>query len=441
MDSRPILKDAKKIRVYIDSNTFNELLNQDDRLAIAILKHYNSDYLRFVRSPLETTYDELRNIVEYELIFGDNSEIKTIKITQKEHQEDITFGYKMKDIQSIAQKIYGKKRINEDKLKRIITVFIQAIFNKYDKFNIYITNDDILLKNRLWFESNHPGYALNIMSVEEASVFLDLFFKKNGEYHASSEHYLNKGYWYWLSVRLKIPHYNGGHNMIDALAYRLYYALMALDEIGIQHYLGVNNDTMNNALYHFNYLISLITGIFDNLALKTNTYLGINFLNFREVSLSNRSGKKFLGEVREKTPHIRDHIHSYVNFINLIYSFRERVIHREGLSKTSFGYQSKDAKWKANFIRISKQTKEDIKHCGDMDSKYDPFSKWGIYKIQTELFLDPYHFSIQAITTLIKFVDKYLELLNYPLFIETQKQKDNDFTRTLEVFEKYHLGF
>lgn len=68
MDSRPILKDAKKILVHLDSITFEDLLNRDNRLAVAILRYYNSNYLELTRSTLNTTHNELKNVVEYELI-------------------------------------------------------------------------------------------------------------------------------------------------------------------------------------------------------------------------------------------------------------------------------------------------------------------------------------------------------------------------------------
>jgi len=275
------------------------------------------------------------------------------------------------------------------------------------------------------------------MSVEEALLFLDLFFKKNEKYSASSRYHLNKGYWYWLSMRLKLPHYNVGDPFINALANRLYYALMALDEMGIQFYLGVNNDTMDNTLYHFNYLISLMTGIFDNLALKTNIQLGINFVDKRKVSINNNGGREFLREIRGKNPNIRYHINAHVEFINLIYLFRELVVHREGLSKTWFESES----WEANFIEVTDEIKQKLKFCGDRNSEYDPFTKWGFYQLHSELFLDPYNFSINAIKILIEFVDKYLELLGYSSFIDLQKQKTEDFTDSLNVFEKYHLGF
>ena len=60
MDSRPILKDIKEIRILIDSQTFDELLKQKDRVATAILRHFDSDVLDFVRTPFETSFDEFR---------------------------------------------------------------------------------------------------------------------------------------------------------------------------------------------------------------------------------------------------------------------------------------------------------------------------------------------------------------------------------------------
>ena len=427
MDSRPILKNVKKIRVHLDSNTFNDLLNQKDRLVIAILRYHDSDLLDFVRSPLKTVHKDLEKITEYEVIL--EPETKFIRIKKEGSMEEMAFYESIDHILSISEQVYKKDKITEEELNRIMTVFVQAVFNRFEKTNIYITNEKILLKNRFWFESYYPGYPLNIMSVEEASIFLDLFFKMNGKFCVSGRHTLNKGYWYWLSMRLKIPHYNVGDTMIDALAHRLCYALMALDEMGIQYYLGIDSDTMDNTLYHFNYLITLITGIFDNIALKTNTYLSINFQDLRKVSLSNKSGKEFLIEIREKNPDIREHIISYSNFIRLIYSFRKLVIHREGLS-TAGGY-----------IKISEEIKKNIDHCSDENSEYDSFSKWGVYRIHDDSYLVPYQFSLTAINMLIRFVDKCLELLGYPSFIETQKQKGDDFPRTLKFYEKYHLGF
>lgn len=225
MDSRPILKNTGKIRVFIDSKSFDELLKQDDRLAIAVLRHYDSEILDFVRNPLATKFEALNNIdsiVSYELENKD-SEVATLKIVKSEYNSTSSFIW-MDHILATAKKVYGKDSINQEELDKILTVFILEVFNRSEKSNIYITNDKLLLKNRLWFESNFPGCPLNIMSVEEAALFIDLFFKKNEKYFASSGYTLNKGLWYWLSTRLKLAHYNVGDPMLDALANRFYYA-------------------------------------------------------------------------------------------------------------------------------------------------------------------------------------------------------------------------
>jgi len=43
MDGRDILIRNEKIQVLLDSETFIDLLKKDNRIAKAILKHYNSD--------------------------------------------------------------------------------------------------------------------------------------------------------------------------------------------------------------------------------------------------------------------------------------------------------------------------------------------------------------------------------------------------------------
>ena len=302
------------------------------------------------------------------------------------------------------------------------------------------------------------------MSVDEASLFLDLFFKKKEQYLAPGNYRFRKGHWYRLSMRLKLAHYNLGDPILDALSDRFYYALIALDEIGIQYFLGPSNDTADTTLYHFNYLITLITGMFDNLALKTDDCLGINFSYKIRISLNNKSGRDFLTEINKRNPSIREHIKSYVEFINLIYSFRELVVHLEGLNGLIADYRE----WRAFFIKINDdEVKRILNSCGYKASDYDPFTRWGFYEPNkakwtepaiSELFstigtqvglyesdkegwIEPYHFSLATIKKLTEFIEKYLVLLGYSSFIEAKKQKNDEFAKTLKRFEQYHLGF
>jgi hypothetical protein len=42
---------------------------------------------------------------------------------------------------------------------------------------------------------------------------------------------------------------------------------------------------------------------------------------------------------------------------------------------------------------------------------------------------------------LIEFVDRYLELMGFPLRDKTKPRLDDDSTRTQAFFSRYHLGF
>jgi hypothetical protein len=125
----------------------------------------------------------------------------------------------------------------------------------------------------------------------------------------------------------------------------------------------------------------------------------------------------------------------------MIYLFRELVVHREGLSKSGFEYKGRDGNWRANFIKVSAEIKEKLKLCGDKARDYDPFTKWGFYDSGTQYFVDAYNFSLEAVKKLTEFIEKYLKLLGYSSFIELQEQKNNDFTKRMKFFKRYHLGF
>ena len=223
--------------------------------------------------------------------------------------------------------------------------------------------------------------------------------------------------------------------MLDAMADRFRFALMALDQIATQYYAGPDNDTLEWTLYHFNHLIALITGIFDNLALKTNNYLKIDFTNLPKVSLSNEAGEDFLKEIRTRDSRLRGHISDYMNLIMLAYSFREAVLHREGLDKTTFEYRGADVKWRANMIPLDQNQLRRLKEC----SRWGTESQWGLFAKWCE----PFQFSQTYLATLGKFADGYLELLGekpYMASIRAEGEREG-FVKDLVDFEKYRLGF
>ena len=418
MDSRPILKKRTKIGILIDSKSFDKLLSTgDDTNVETLLKYFGSDPFEFVRSPFDTNHDELEKVSAFIEKYDDKGNLSAIKIINKS-QPKIYFNHQMRDIEEIGKFKHIEK-------EAIVLTYIQALLNSPHDMNIFITNNKTLLKNRLWLESHVPGLPqgcyLNIVSVEGAKEIMDLFSKYQNKYYISGNHSCNEGQWYRLSFLSKVPNFHVGHvgdPFLYAFSNRFIYLLMSVDKMGFQYYLGVNNDTLNNILYHFNYIISLMTGIFDSLAIITQEQYNLTFkgdpIPPAKISLNPRAGRDFLRALRDskRNPNLRKHINNYVNFIKLIYRLREVIIHREMLQKTALEFIGSDEKWKANFVKIDHDIADCIRLCNDGDQKYEPITQWGRYRLHNDNFLEPFQFAKSATMILITFSNEYLELLD-----------------------------
>jgi hypothetical protein len=398
-----------------------------------------------VRSPLATKSEELKAIPTYDLVL-EEGEAKSIRIAHEDWTRELSAHFKLEQVAKVARRVFGDNFVDQETLENVMSLFVQAEFADTEESSVYVTNEKRILKSRLLLESHVSplGLPLNIMSPQEASVLLDLFFKRRGLYRISNKVRTDdKWDWYSLSLESKVPHYRKGMNvMVDALAVRFRYALMALDEIGTQFYLGPGSDTVLSTLYHFGYLVSLVTGIFDNLALLTNTKLGINRCP-PKVGLSGSRYKKLLKDVRKKSPEIGEHIAAYAPFMKLVYCLRNTIIHREGLARVGLDYKSKDAKWKANFIDISSypRARDYLKSCGDSASEFDPFTRWGFYEIGGEIYLEPFHFSASVVSRLAEFVDEYLKLLSFRTRRRISSEEERRRFAMLLHFKDNHLGF
>jgi hypothetical protein len=443
MVSKPILPKKGKLRILLDSQSFDNLLSKGDQSTRTLLKYPKCELFEFVRTPLNTDHDELRDIPALTEKYDDRGNLIGIEIVLDECQSLTAFNYRMQDVDEIGKTIHNKQFLSADEKEALISAFIQAALNRVDDMNIMVTDNEVLLRNRLWFESHFPGCVLNIAMVEEAKEIMDLFSKYRSKYYISNNYLCNKGAWYSLSFRAKIPNYHVGDNILDALASRFVYLLMSIDEMGFQYYSGVNNDTMESMIYHFNYFISLASGIFDNLAIRAKNQFNLKFRgdNFPpRTSLNPSAGKEFLKALRDKNSNLRELVNDYVNLIKLISHLRELVIHREMLPKSGFKMHRE---WKANFIEIDKNTTDLVSSCGDRNQEYEPMTQWGLYKLGTNYFLEPFHFSKAAATLLFSFSNRYLDLLGFSNFIEDMERqgKKDTFLSTIKIFKRDSLGF
>lgn len=445
MLSRPFVLQKGKLSILIDSSSIDKALPNSSRRAQALLRYNDSGLLELIRTSENVKNDYLKQIVQLQRKYAKDGSLHSIQIVREKSKSDCYFGYRPEQIREIGEFIYTKTSLKAEELDSIELVFIQASLNGHDGLDILATGNEVLLKNRLWFESHFPGGMLNIMTLEEAAEIVDLFLKNRGEHSVSCNYRLNKGYWYWLSFRTKVPFYNVGDPLLSALSQRFTFLLMSVDEVGFQYFSGVNNDTMDNAVYHFNYFISLVSGIFDSLATYTFNRYKLVFRgsdNPSRISLCNDTGKEFLKAVRKKSQTLRDHIHDYVHFIKSIYLLRDTVLHREGLQKASFEHRGKDEHWQANFVRVPNELVYCLKQCGDKKEDHEPWTRFGIFDFNRVTYLEPYKFVKSSALLLSNFCNKYLQLLGFNNFIEDRRTAapEDDFIKTISIFERDNLG-
>lgn len=235
--------------------------------------------------------------------------------------------------------------------------------------------------------------------------------------------------------------------------------LRAVDEIGFQYYLGANNDILEAMVYHLNYFIILITGIFDSLAKLSAIYhnleIGVAFVkekNMNKITLRKKMGGDFLRQLRDQNADLSDFIAREQCFIELIYILRDRIVHRERLPQTTFDYHDGAGSWKASFVEIPEKTLEYINQY-DKRQEHEPITEWGVYKLDSRIYIEPFHFTKALAKKLAEFCNKYFELLNFDQLLEMHPEIKDKLEKNkapgtrsfligeLELFKKCHLGF
>ncbi len=451
MSFHQISDKKQKLWIFLEAESLAKFALSNDIELGRILGYKNSELFNFIRSPASTRSEQLEGINQ-SITLSQNDASQFIEIGDKNKPVDeyqkISFKVPSELIDYYADKIIDKDRINPDELNLVLMIFVHLTFIKYGIYSknvfVFVTEDKKLLDNREWLEKKLG--KLNIMSVQETVRYMDLYTKHESKCYAGPNHTLDKDYWYWNSFRIKIPHYNvptrendGTLHILEGFATRFRFLLLAIDEIGMQLYFPKDRDIMTP--YHFNYFLSLVTGIFDNLAIETKSKYDISFDHdyfASRISLSLKSGKDFLKEVKIKNSDLREHVDSYGNFIELVNIMRQISIHREGFRDMAY----QDSTGISFFLEIKKQESVHIliKDCGDTPSEYEKFSNWGIFDDEFFVFLEPYRFVMAVAKQLIKFCDRYLELLGYENYIDSLPEGDQ-YKTELKSFSDSKLGF
>lgn len=353
------------------------------------------------------------------------------------------------------------------KLDDLMNIFLLSTLITNDRKTILVTERKKLI-NRSWWDrsfSSVPKYS--VLSPREASIFIDLHCKKHGEYMSAPHYFLGEWLWYWFSMKSKVVKYQLPWStvvfakekeiankrelmdMISALADRLVDMLTAIDEIGQQYYLGVNNNTQSKIVYHFNYWLALYVGVLDNLALITLLRYQIPIVNVEKVGFSRSKHKDFLKEVDKHNPQIDSLLIANSNIVNLTHDPRNTVIHRERLKSVTV--DNRNEGFYLNMVRISEEFFNRIVALSK--NQGDKLNTWGHQKSHTDYFLEPYRFVKETTGMLISFVNEYLDILDFEKYLKIHpeikkrikesetKKSHKDYEQSLSIFEKGNLGY
>ncbi|MFA0846969.1 MAG: hypothetical protein ACC614_05330 [Methanobacterium formicicum] len=441
--NKKLLGNKAILEILVDSESIDNALHDGNEDAKRVLKYLKSDFLNIIRSPFPTSFKELQLIPEFIEKYDKKGNLHEIEIIKDSKRSKILADHDFNYIKRVGQILFDEKSLNEHEITALNLFFVHATLNKFNRENtgILLTNNEFLLKNRLKLYK-HVNYIpkrikehLDILTVNEAREISGLFLRYHNKYLLSAEpefntqYCCNRGEWYRLFFRSKVPNFHVGtlidEPFLDAFSTRFLYLLRSVDEIGFQYYMKVNNDTLDDMMYHFNYAISLITGIFDSLALITKNKYNLQFKGDEyphTTSLNPKAGRNFLKAVREINPELRNLTIQNVDFIKIIYVLRELIVHRETTQNTRF--KDKEGRELRGF-EINKELKNHIRSCGDKKLPYISLTNWGVHETRRgTLNLEPFHFIKAATNLLIGFSNRYLELLGFNNFQEDLKSKN-----------------
>lgn len=457
------LRDAEKpLWILIDTASMNEELADGNDSASRVLQYAENREFRFVRTP-ETERDKLLEKIPPYAIEGEDNGWRSLKVDDEQGRLSQRFGYQEQDIRDITARVYSDNTevyavdvedLTDQEVSAVRKVFVHAAFNNREEGHLFVTNREELLSHRRWFESHFPGGQLNIMCLQEAVEYLGLYLRYRDQFYAAPNFTVGKFGWYWHLFRSLIPFYHveadADDDYMRGFSTRFQNLLIAIDEIGFQYFQKPDNRTQMNIQYHFDYAVSLITGVFDALALKTAERYDIDASRKEFISLTNNRDRGFLNEVRDANSDLRDHITEHMEFINLIYVLRPLVIHRGGYQDSQF--EDRDEGWTGGVIpldRFNDTDREDFeryyREIEDEPLPYDPITEWGVYQanLADMGFIEPYHFMKAAVRTLVRFINEYLQLLGYENFLGQRRddEKKSSFVDTCDRIRQDGLTY
>jgi hypothetical protein len=374
-------------------------------------------------------------------------------------REEYAFLFTEEMINSLA----ATKDLKPDELKLLFIA--QALTFPYLRSpkTIMVTQRKKLLNYGQYTTIDLPEFT--IFDPEEAALFIDLFCKSHRKYMLYPQCFANKGLWYTYSMRAKLQKFHvawavnaysrNPQNMDDrdvmemmgSISNRMKDMLKAIDEIGTNYYAGSNNDTLADTIYHFNYWLTLYSGILDALAWTSLYRYNIPPPNENKVSIKS---KDVLDELDKRNPQLKEVLSKNRGIIDLVYDARNMVVHREMLQRIRF--TDRQLNLSLSMIKVNGEFLAHIKALQPLVP--NGLNKAGLYELPLPVgfLLEPYRFVRFATRRFVDFLNLYVTTLDYEEFLsldqqlkqkidEAAKMRPKDDIFTMTRFQEDALGY
>ena len=204
-----------------------------------------------------------------------------------------------------------------------------------------------------------------------------------------------------------------GSKQLDSLAQRLEFLCRAADRASYFALRRADNDNQDNALYHTAFLITLITGVFEDLAWFLTELYSLRIKNDYGVSLRRltnvKDNEKFFDQLKAANPAMHDYLRQKDTqaALGLFYPVRNQLHHRTFLQALRSMHATKQTD-KILFILPEKT----VQLMEELDG-HDYRAVWNLSDTGLGIAVEPYPFVRRAVGITASIVNELLGFVDW----------------------------
>lgn len=427
--------DIPIVKILIHTDSFKDDLINGDKTARALFKMSKYEFLKIDFTPTSNG-TSMKLLSSHRL---------------KPHTYFYNDGYvslKCDDVESFLVANTNKKYLEEfihfNSQVKVIDI-IASNSDDYDYFIVGKYDELHNLKTENRTKILYPKQAIELIRL--LAVDKDCFYTKPNEKISGFYYYLYryKSIFFEFQPAWTKVVYAKDHGIIDSkveeqfdsLAHRLEYICRSADKVSIYSLKEGNNSNQANALYHFGYLVMLITGVYDDIAWIIEHIYKLD-LHKRDVTLKVTSKRKLL----KKVSIINKELYNYLTekhtqeLINLLYPIRDTLQHRQFIRGSRYSEQSG---YNQNLLQLPEETVNIIKESSE------DLETYGLVFSHSNTFLfNPKLFTSKIIENTAYIINQILSLIDWNEIIKSlPKNKIEEIILSNTKLEKglwYFLG-